>query len=136
MILPYIAFRLPLSIMLIRSFFVGISKELEEAATIDGASLFKIYRNIYLPLSKPIISTLIIMTAYYAWNEFVFATIFIDDSSLRTIPIGLMTFRDGLMTEWGVVLAGMVIACLPIMILFLLMQKNFIRGMAAGSVKG
>lgn len=136
MILPYIAFRLPLSIMLIRSFFVGISKELEEAATIDGASLFKIYRNIYLPLSKPIISTVIIMTAYYAWNEFVFATIFIDDSSLRTIPIGLMTFRDGLMTEWGVVLAGMVIACLPIMILFLLMQKNFIRGMAAGSVKG
>src|SRR5699024_11156054 len=102
----------------------------------DGASLFKIYRNIYLPLSKPIISTVIIMTAYYAWNEFVFATIFIDDSSLRTIPIGLMTFRDGLMTEWGVVLAGMVIACLPIMILFLLMQKNFIRGMAAGSVKG
>ena len=79
---------------------------------------------------------MIIMTAYYAWNEFVFATIFIDDSSLRTIPIGLMTFRDGLMTEWGVVLAGMVIACLPIMILFLLMQKNFIRGMAAGSVKG
>ena len=136
MILPYIAFRLPVSIMLIRSFFVGISKEMEEAATIDGATLMQIYRNIYLPLSKPIISTVIIMTAYYAWNEFVFATIFVDSSKLRTIPVGLMTFRDGLMTEWGVVLAGMVISCLPIIVLFLVMQKSFIRGMTAGAVKG
>jgi len=136
MIFPYIAFRLPVSIMLVRSFFVGISRELEEAATIDGATLFQIYSNIYLPLSKPILSTVVIMTAYYAWNEFLFATIFVDSSKLRTIPVGLMAFRDGLMTEWGVVLAGMVIACLPIMILFLLMQKNFVRGMTAGSVKG
>ncbi|MBS6641983.1 MAG: carbohydrate ABC transporter permease [Clostridiaceae bacterium] len=136
MILPYIAFRLPVSIMLIRSFFVGISKELEEAATIDGATLMQIYRHIYLPLSKPILSTVVIMTAYYAWNEFVFATIFVDSSKLRTIPVGLMTFRDGLMTEWGVVLAGMVIACLPIVTLFIIMQKSFVRGMTAGAVKG
>ena len=136
MILPYIAFRLPVSIMLIRSFFVGISRELEEAATIDGATLMQIYGHIYLPLSKPIISTVIIMTAYYAWNEFVFATIFVDSSKLRTIPVGLMVFRDGLMTEWGVVLSGMVISCLPIIVLFLLMQKSFVRGMTAGAVKG
>ena len=136
MILPYIAFRLPVSIMLIRSFFVGISKELGEAATSDGATLMQIYGHIYLPLSKPIISTVIIMTAYYAWNEFVFATIFVDSSKLRTIPVGLMVFRDGLMTEWGVVLAGMVISCLPIIVLFLLMQKSFVRGMTAGAVKG
>ena len=136
MILPYIAFRLPVSIMLIRSFFVGISRELEEAATIDGATLMQIYGHIYLPLSKPIISTVIIMTAYYAWNEFVFATIFVYSSKLRTIPVGLMVFRDGLMTEWGVVLAGMVISCLPIIVLFLLMQKSFVRGMTAGAVKG
>lgn len=136
MILPYLAFRLPVSIMLIRSFFVGISKEMREAAIIDGATLFQIYHTIYLPLSKPILSTVVIMTAYYAWNEFLFATIFVDSSALRTIPVGLMTFRDGLMTEWGVVLAGMVIACLPIMILFIAMQKNFIRGMTEGAVKG
>lgn len=136
MILPYIAFRLPVSIMLLRSFFVGISKELKEAAVIDGASLLQIYGHIYLPLSKPILSTVMIMTSYYAWNEFVFATIFVDSSKLRTIPVGLMVFRDGLMTEWGVVLAGMVISCLPIIILFLLMQRNFVRGMTAGAVKG
>ena len=136
MILPYIAFRLPVSIMLIRSFFIGISKEMEEAAILDGATLFQIYKEIYLPLSKPIMSTVVIMTTYYAWNEFVFATIFVDSSKLRTIPVGLMAFSDGLMTEWGVVMAGMVISCLPIMILFIAMQKNFVRGMMAGSVKG
>ena len=136
LIIPYIAFRIPVSVMLIRSFFIGIPKDLEESALIDGASLFQIYRKIYLPLSKPIVSTVVIMTAYYAWNEFVFATMFIDSSQRQTIPVGLMVFSDGLMTNWGVVMAGMVIACLPIIVLFIVMQKSFIRGITAGSVKG
>ena len=136
LIIPYIAFRIPVSVMLIRSFFIGIPKDLEESALIDGASLFQIYRKIYLPLSKPIVSTVVIMTAYYAWNEFVFATMFIDSSQRQAIPVGLMVFSDGLMTNWGVVMAGMVIACLPIIVLFIVMQKSFIRGITAGSVKG
>lgn len=136
MILPYIAFRLPVSIMLVRTFFISISKELEEAAIIDGASLVQIYNSIYLPLSKPIISTVAIMTCYYAWNEFMFATIFIDSSKLRTIPVGLMVFRDGLISDWGVIMAGMVISCLPIIAMFIIMQKNFVRGITAGAVKG
>lgn len=136
MILPYIAFRLPISIMLVRTFFVSISKELEEAAIIDGASLMQIYSKIYFPLSKPIISTVAIMTCYYAWNEFLFATIFVDSSRLRTIPVGLMVFKDGLMSDWGVILAGMVISCLPLVILFILLQKSFVRGITAGAVKG
>ena len=136
LIIPYIAFRIPVSVMLIRSFFIGIPKDLEESALIDGASVFQIYRKIYLPLSKPIVSTVVIMTAYYAWNEFVFATMFIDSSQRQTIPVGLMVFSDGLMTNWGVVMAGMVIACLPIIVLFIVMQKSFIRGITAGSVKG
>ena len=136
LIIPYIAFRIPVSVMLIRSFFIGIPQDLEESALIDGASLFQIYRKIYLPLSKPIVSTVVIMTAYYAWNEFVFATMFIDSSQRQTIPVGLMVFSDGLMTNWGVVMAGMVIACLPIIVLFIVMQKSFIRGITAGSVKG
>ncbi|MEF2878757.1 MAG: carbohydrate ABC transporter permease [Blautia sp.] len=136
LILPYIAFRLPVSVMLVRSFFIGVPKELEESSIIDGATFFQIYRKIYLPLSKPIISTVIIMTAYYSWNEFIFATMFIDSSERQTIPVGLMVFSDGLMTNWGVVMAGMVIACLPITLLFIFMQKSFIRGITAGSVKG
>ncbi len=136
MILPYIAFRLPVSVMLIRSFFVGISREMEEAAIIDGSTLWQIFTKIYVPLSKPILSTVTIMTAYYAWNEFLFATILVDSSKLRTIPVGLMVFRDGLLTEWGVVMAGMVISCIPLMVLYLMMSKNFIRGLTAGAVKG
>lgn len=99
MIFPYIAFRLPVSVMLI-------------------------------------MSTVTIMTMYYAWNEFLFATILVDRSSLRTIPVGLMVFRDGLMTEWGVVMAGMVISCLPLIVVYLCMSRNFIRGLTAGAVKG
>lgn len=136
MIFPYIAFRLPISVMLIRSFFVSISKELEEAAIIDGASMWQIFTKIYVPLSKPILSTVIIMTTYYAWNEFMFATILVDSSGLRTIPVGLMVFRDGLMTEWGVVMAGMVISCIPLITIYLFMSKSFVRGLTAGSVKG
>ena len=136
MIFPYIAFRLPISVMLIRSFFVSISKELEEAAIIDGASMWQIFTKIYVPLSKPILSTVIIMTTYYAWNEFMFATILVDSSELRTIPVGLMVFRDGLLTEWGVVMAGMVISCIPLITIYLFMSKSFVRGLTAGSVKG
>ena len=114
----------------------GQIKEMEEAAIIDGASLWQIFTKIYVPLSKPILSTVTIMTIYYAWNEFLFATILVDSSSLRTIPVGLMVFRDGLMTEWGVVMAGMVISCIPLIIVYLCMSRNFIRGLTAGAVKG
>lgn len=136
MILPYIAFRLPLSVLLIRSYFLSIPKELEESATLDGCSPFGIFIRIFVPISKPILLTCTVLTAYYSWNEFLFSIIFIDSDSLKTIPSGLMNFRDALQTDWGVLLAGMVMAALPIIILFIFMQKYFIRGMTAGSVKG
>ena len=136
MILPYIAFRLPMSVLLIRTFFLSIPKELEESARLDGCSAFGVYWRIFLPMSKPILLTCTVLVSYYAWNEFLFSIIFIDSDSLKTIPSGLMNFRDALQTDWGVLLAGMVVAALPIIIMFIFMQKYFIRGMAAGSVKG
>lgn len=136
MILPYVAFRLPITVLLIRTYFLSIPKELEESATLDGCTPFGIYARIFLPISKPILLTCAVLTTYYSWNEFLFSIIFIDSDSLKTIPAGLMNFRDALQTDWGVLLAGMVIAALPIIILFIFMQKYFIRGMAAGSVKG
>ena len=87
-------------------------------------------------MSKPILLTCTILTAYYAWNEFLYAIIFIDSDKFRTIPAGLMNLRDALQTDWDVLLAGMTISAAPLIILFLLMQKQFIRGMTAGSVKG
>lgn len=136
LILSYVAFRLPLTIILIRAFFLSVPKELEESAIIDGCSEIGIYLRIYLPLSIPILITAVVLTAYFAWNEFMFATVFIDSTDLKTIPSGLMSFRDALRTDWGVLLAGMVIATIPMIILLIVLQKYLVRGLSEGSVKG
>lgn len=136
LVLIYTTFRLPLSILLIRSYFLGIPKEIEESARLDGCGDFGIYSRIFLPMSKPIISTIVVLTAYYAWNEFLFAIIFIDSTNLKTIPAGLMNFRDALQTDWGVLLAGMVIATIPMIIMLIALQKQLVRGLSEGSVKG
>ena len=136
MILPYSAYRIPISVMLIRSYFLTIPKEIEESAVLDGCSSFQVFHKIFLPMSKPILFTCVILIAYYAWNEFLYAIIFINSERFKTIPAGLMNLRDALLTDWGSLLAGMTISALPLIIIFLMMQKQFIRGMTAGSVKG
>lgn len=136
LIIPYTAYRIPLMVLLIRSHFLSIPKEIEESAVLDGCTSFGVFTRIFLPMSKPILMTCTILIAYYAWNEFLYAIIFIDSDQYRTIPAGLMNLRDALQTDWGVLLAGMTISAAPLMILFLMMQKQFIRGMTAGSIKG
>ncbi len=136
LILTYVAYRLPLTIILIRAFFLTVPKELSESALMDGCTEFGIYWRIYLPISLPIVVTSVILTAYFAWNEFLFATVFINSSELKTIPSGLMVFRDALRTDWGVLLSGMVIATIPMIILLVFLQKYLVRGLAEGSVKG
>jgi raffinose/stachyose/melibiose transport system permease protein len=91
---------------------------------------------VYLPMSRSILLTAAVLTAYYSWNEFLFAIIFIDSDAKKTIPAGLMSFRDALMTDWGVLMAGLVIAALPIVTLFIIAQRYFVAGMSAGAVKG
>lgn len=136
LVIPYVAFRISLIMMLIRSFFLTIPKELEESAYLDGCSSLGIFFKIFLPLSKPIIVTAMLLTAYWAWNEFLFANIFIDDDSVKTITSGLLTFRDALYTNWAVLMAGLVISALPLIVLFIFLQKHFVRGLADGGVKG
>lgn len=136
LILPYVAYRIPITLLLIRSAFLDVPKELIEAAYLDGCSNWTVFTKIYIQLNKPILVTATVLTAYFTWNEFVFALIFIDTEALKTIPAGLMQFRDTLSTNWGVLLAGLMISALPIIILFLFLQKYFIRGFTSGSVKG
>ncbi len=136
MILPYIAFRLPFAIFLMYTYFKDFPKELEDSALIDGCTTFTTFTKIVIPISKPILSTVSIMTAIFVWNEFLFAMVFIEDSKLYTIPIGLYNFKDALSTNWTVLLAGIIIATVPIIILFLFMSKSFIRGLTEGSIKG
>jgi raffinose/stachyose/melibiose transport system permease protein len=136
LILPYVAYRIPITVLLIRAAFLEVPKELEESAFLDGCSTWKVFTKIFLPLNLPILFTGVILTAYFTWNEFMFALIFIDSDSMKTIPAGLMQFRDALQTNWGVLLAGLMISAIPIITLFLFLQKYFVRGLASGSLKG
>lgn len=136
LILPYVAFQLPFAIFLMRSYFLSIPRELEEAAIIDGCNRWKVYWNIVIPMGKPIIASCALLTAMNVWNEFMFALVFIEDSSLRTIPVGLMNLRSQLNTNFGIQLAGLAISALPMIIAYILFQKQFVRGISAGGVKG
>ncbi len=136
LILIYTAYQMPMSVMLIHSSFSSIDQAYLDAARIDGCSNFGILRQIFIPLSKPIMLTSIILTAFYAWNEFSFALTFMKTKEKMTIPIGLISFQGEMHTEWAVLIAGLVISAVPIIVLFIFMQKYFIAGLNAGGVKG
>ncbi|WP_257347314.1 carbohydrate ABC transporter permease [Pseudalkalibacillus decolorationis] len=136
LILPYVSFQLPFSIFLMRSYFLSIPRELEESAIIDGCNNWKVYWHIIVPMGKPIIASCALLTGMNVWNEFMFALVFVEDSSLRTIPVGLMNLRSQLNTNFGIQLAGLAISALPMIIVYIIFQRQFVRGLTAGSVKG
>lgn len=136
LILTFTAYRIPLTVLLIRTYFLAIPKELEESAYLDGANTLDVFSKIFLPMSKPILFTGVILTAYYSWNEFLFSIIFIQSENLKPITSGLLVFKDALNTNWGVLMAGLVISAIPLVVIFIMMQKYFVRGLAEGSVKG
>ncbi|MGG1679340.1 carbohydrate ABC transporter permease [Neobacillus sp. NRS-1170] len=136
LILPYVAFQLPFAIFLMRSYFLSIPRELEESAIIDGCNSWKVYWHIIIPMGKPIIASCALLAGMNVWNEFMFALVFVEDSALRTIPVGLMNLRSQLNTNFGIQLAGLAISALPMIIAYILFQKQFVRGLSAGSVKG
>ena len=135
-IVPYVAFRLPFTVFLMRAYLLSIPKDLEDAAYIDGCGSFGVLTKIVMPLCKPIVATPSLLTGMYCWNEFMFVLVFTSSDSLRTIPLGLMNMRGTFRTEWGVLIAALTLSALPIIIVFILLQKQFIRGLAAGGVKG
>ena len=136
MIIPYVAFRIPFTVFLMRAYLLSMPKELEDAAYIDGCGSMKILTRIVVPLSKPIIATGALLTGMYCWNEFMFALVFTSSDTLRTIPLGLMNMRGTFRTEWGILIAALALSALPIILVFILLQKQFVRGLAAGGVKG
>lgn len=136
LILPYVAYQIPLTVLLFRSHFVSIEKEYEEAAYIDGCTSMGVLFRIILPLSTPIILTATVLISFFAWNEFMFSLVFIDDDALKTIPTGLLAFRGAVNTDWGVMLAGLTLSSLPIILLYIFTQKYFVKGLADGGVKG
>lgn len=136
LILIYTAFQMPLCFMLTYNYFKDIDRAYVEAARLDGCSSIQILSHVFLPMSKPIIMTVIVLTAFYAWNEFTFALIFISGEAKKTVPIGLLAFQGEMHAEWSVLLAGLTISAIPIIIFFIFTQKYFIAGLNAGGVKG
>ena len=135
LIFIYTAFRLPFSIFLMRSYFMGLSKDIEEAAIIDGCGTMRIFWQITLPLSKPIVLSAAIISAIFVWNEFLFAMLFLENRNLMTMPIGLQVFRGQLKIDYVSSMAGIVICSLPLILVFIIFQKQFVRGLSAGGVK-
>ncbi|MCC6312439.1 MAG: carbohydrate ABC transporter permease [Thermomicrobiales bacterium] len=136
MILPYVAFGIPFVTFLMRSYIMGLPRELEEAAYIDGAGPLGVLRNVIVPLSRPIIASAALIEAMRVWNEFMFALTFISSEDLKTLPIGIMSFVSALQTEWTVVMAALVLSALPMIVLFLATQRQYIEGLTAGAIKG
>ncbi len=134
LIIPFLASGMGIS--LFRSNFLSVSKELEECAKIDGASDLRIYATIIMPISKPIIGTMVILKAMWSWNQYIWPLVVSTKIEMKTIQIALNLFRGLNMTEWGYLCAGMTMAILPLVIVFLCAQKQFIGGLQAGAVKG
>ena len=135
MIIPILAFRISFSIFLLFPAFLSFPKELEEAAVLDGCSSFGIYRKIMLPVCRPAVTVCLLLNLIYTWTEFTFSLNFISTEKYYTIPIGLMSFSQALYTDWVVLLSGIVLAIVPVLVLFIAFQKYFVAGLTVGSVK-
>ena len=135
LILPYVAFGIPFSTFLIRAYMVKIPIDLAEAAVIDGAGPFWAFWHIYIPLCRPILASAALIQAMRSWNEFIFALTFVESESVKTITIGMMSFANALRSDWAVLMAGLVISIIPMMITFLVLQRQFIGGLTQGAIK-
>ncbi|MGB4594684.1 MAG: carbohydrate ABC transporter permease [Anaerolineaceae bacterium] len=136
LILFYIAGGISGNIFLLRGFFETLPRELEEAMTIDGASPLRIFFKLALPLSAPAIATVAIFSFLSNWDEYTWALTIIDKPALRTLPIAIFSFQGQHGTEWGLVFAAMLIALIPIFIVFFALQRYFVQGLTSGAIKG
>ena len=134
MIVPFIASGMGIS--LFRSHFLSVAKELEECAKLDGASNFRVYWNVIMPISRPIIGTMAILKSMWAWNQYMWPLVVTTNIRMKPIQVALNMFVGQNLTQWGYLCAGMTMAILPLVIVFLCMQKQFIGGLQAGAVKG
>lgn len=135
LILLYTAFRVPFTTFLIRAYMLDLPRDLDEAAMMDGASHGQIFRKIILPLCRPIIVSCVVLHILFAWNEYLFAMIFTNNPMVQTLPVGLTSMMSKHGTNFSQVFAAMTISALPIVIIFFLTQRYFIRGLTEGMGK-
>ena len=136
LIVAYPSFTVPFVTWLLMGYFESIPEELEEAAMIDGATRFGAFRRVILPLAAPGVLAAALYAFTQAWNEFLYALVFITNVKLRTLPVGLSTFITGDVYGWGYLMAGAVLTTLPVIAAYIYLQKYMVEGLTAGSVKG
>jgi ABC-type glycerol-3-phosphate transport system permease component len=138
LIILYIVAQLPFNTFVMTGFFKGLPTELEEAAAVDGASPFRAFWQIMLPLATPGVSSLLILGFLYGWNEFFYALIFVKDEAQRTIPLGLFYLDQTAQysASWVGLFASMLIAAVPVLIVFAMLQDQVARGLTVGALKG
>lgn len=136
LIVVYVAMNLAVQTFLLRGFFEGIPRSLEEAATIDGASRWQTFWHVALPLVRPGLAVVAIFTFLYSWDEFPWAHVAIRETSKRTLPIGIALFQSEHLTEWGQVFAASIVAVVPVIAVFVIFQRYFIRGDVNSGTKG
>jgi multiple sugar transport system permease protein len=137
LVLIYVTLQLPFSIFMMRNAFDAVPVEIEEAAQVDGASVVTVLTRVMLPLVAPGVITVAIFAFLSAWNEFLAALIFLTDQDKYTLPILVTAVRSGRFgsVDWGAVQSGVVVMMIPCVILFLLLQRYYVRGLTAGAVK-
>lgn len=135
--LPLVAGGLPLAIFVFRAFFLSVPRELQEAAVVDGCTPFGAFLRVVLPISGPAVATISILQFLGAWNEYFLALILIRRPELRTLPLAVQVFfYDFGRTEWGPTFAALTVGSLPMIIVYIIMQRQFIQGLTSGAVKG
>jgi len=133
---PYLAFGIPFEVLVLQSFFRQIPDEIIEAAKVDGAGDWRVFFTMILPLSVPALVTVAILDAVATWNEFLFALILLNSDAHKTIPVGLLNFQGQFANNNTGLAAGILIAVVPILIAYTLLQRWIVGGLTAGSLKG
>ncbi|WP_334078593.1 sugar ABC transporter permease [Microbulbifer sp. M83] len=136
LILVYAITALPFCVWMLKGYFDTLPYEIEESALLEGASRFTIFYRIILPLARPAIAVTGLFSFMTAWNEFILASIFMDDEALYTVPVGLRFFVSDYASEWGYFAAGAILVSLPVIALFMALQRFLVSGLSAGAVKG
>lgn len=134
LILP--GFVLGFGTFLLRQYFFTIPRALEEAAFVDGASHWTVYSKIFIPLSRPALGTLAVFSFMSSWNSFLWPLIITSNPKLMTLPVGLATLQGRYTTEWNMVMAGAVLNVLPMIVIYLLAQREFVKGVTLSGIKG
>ena len=134
LILPYTAQNLPLAVLLFAAWFRTLPPELEEAARLDGVGTGRFYCQILLPVAKPAVATIIVITCLNTWNEFLMALLFIIDPRMKTLPAGMIAFEQAHNTDYPALLAGLSLIAVPTLLVYALFHRQVIRGVTAGTV--